>query len=133
MDLGYEKLHTSASGSGRHGAIALVTNADACCEQQERAKEDVGCCLSNCTNRDPPHRVPRFNLAIGPHLLLRQRFRLIRRVGLVVQIQESRPAALELALPRAAHGLALRVRHDDVEEVQGTDLLRAVLLHRDQV
>ena len=60
---------------------------------------DVGGSSSNCTNRDPPHRVPRFNLAIGAHLLLRQRLRLIRRVGLVVQIQEPRPAALELALP----------------------------------
>ena len=60
-------------------------------------------------------------------------FGFIGRVGHRVKIQEPRPAALELALPRAAHGLALRVRHDDIQEMEGTDLLRAVLLEREHV
>ena len=68
-----------------------------------------------------------------PYFLLRQRLRLIGRIGLVVEVEQPRPAAFELALPRPAHGLALRVRHDDVQEMQGTDLLRAMLLEREHV
>ena len=113
----HEKLHTSASGSGRHGATAC--DKCRCLMQQKRAKSAYDTWPNWLDSVPPPPRTPAASaLAIWAHLLHGQRLRLIGRVGLVVQIQESRPAALELALPRAAHGLALRVRHDDVQEME---------------
>ena len=138
-----QNLRTSAPGSATARANRLMTNGNACGEKTAFFAGSSAQPLNTTTYQfEPPcpglarpsqAYNKSHNTMENHYELLRKRLRLIGRVGLVVQIQEPRPAALELALPRAAHGLALRVRHDDVEEVQGTDLLRAVLLHRDQV